>query len=446
MENQPQRQCAENVSMAATESCLQDPSGDETLMKLTSEYIEAADRRIRAFCQQKHSLRLSASNIAAAAGLHPYKNLAEMLHQLIYQDCPELLRRDTDLLGITVQQVVHKEEHVLQELAQRAGVSVKDCLNAKHGTVRTVQAATKLKQETIQKAAKTKKISADELQQFSRAVRHTVDTGFGQCHENAALDWLEQHTGGWPVTHRNAEIRAWGFQKSLACTSGTNNNDSVAPVGPAAPWKRRRQAVAAVVDLTREEEGSSNETITSTTNSSTTEPPPEEEDEPAPPFFWILGSVDGLREELAPNNNNNNSDDADDDSWILRQVVVECKHRMRQVHVVPPLYEQVQAVVYCLMYDCRDADLVQVLRTTKKASPSPISKKAKTTTKTASDQNQQHQQTTLESCWGKQSNGDEDNKEEGNNDAKDATDDANEEQGVVGTNETDAACATEQDG
>jgi hypothetical protein len=77
------------------------------------------------------------------------------------------------------------------------------------------------------------------------------------------------------------------------------------------------------------------------------------------PFFSIVGSVDGIRDELAPGD----LGDEDDDSWFLRQVIVECKHRMRQIQPIPPLYEQIQAAAYCFLYEVDDADIVQVLRT-----------------------------------------------------------------------------------
>jgi hypothetical protein len=78
-----------------------------------------------------------------------------------------------------------------------------------------------------------------------------------------------------------------------------------------------------------------------------------------PPFFSILGSVDGLREEIVSVGNGN-----DDDSWRIERLVVEVKHRMRRIHKVPPLYEQVQAVVYALMYNTNATEIVQVLRST----------------------------------------------------------------------------------
>jgi hypothetical protein len=115
------------------------------------------------------------------------------------------------------------------------------------------------------------------------------------------------------------------------------------------------------------------------------------------PFVTIKGMVDGIRDELGPTtwtsregrtnerkdtgetktNNNQNDADADDDddfsceSFSLSRVVVECKHRMRALLPNGPRFSEcIQAVVYCFMYEADDADIVQVLRCSKKPSSS----------------------------------------------------------------------------
>jgi hypothetical protein len=94
---------------------------------------------------------------------------------------------------------------------------------------------------------------------------------------------------------------------------------------------------------------------------------PKDDNEPGFPIFSILGSVDGIREELAPSlachSGDVSSDFEDDDSWVVRKVIVECKHRMSRIYKSPPLFEQIQAVTYCLMFQVGEADIVQVLRT-----------------------------------------------------------------------------------
>ena len=91
------------------------------------------------------------------------------------------------------------------------------------------------------------------------------------------------------------------------------------------------------------------------------------------PFFTLRGCVDGIRDELIPTEthgkgSSNDDTNSDDDSWVMKSVIVECKHRMRQLKSSIPLYEIIQATTYALMYQVSDVDLVQVLRRTKRNS------------------------------------------------------------------------------
>jgi len=56
------------------------------------------------------------------------------------------------------------------------------------------------------------------------------------------------------------------------------------------------------------------------------------------------------------------SDEEDVERWSLRPIVVECKHRMTKARIPPPLYDQIQTCIYCLMYGVEQADLIQVVR------------------------------------------------------------------------------------
>mmetsp|Transcript_25387 Transcript_25387/g.45976 ORF Transcript_25387/g.45976 Transcript_25387/m.45976 type:complete len:656 (-) Transcript_25387:76-2043(-) len=94
------------------------------------------------------------------------------------------------------------------------------------------------------------------------------------------------------------------------------------------------------------------------------------------PFFSIAGSIDGMRDELYPRpscSSNNDSEDSlnnsyDNDIWDMREVLVECKHRMKRAIVPPPIYDQIQTIVYSLMYGVEEADIVQVVRRRKHTS------------------------------------------------------------------------------
>ena len=102
---------------------------------------------------------------------------------------------------------------------------------------------------------------------------------------------------------------------------------------------------------------------------------------PKRPFFTIYGAVDGIRDELwcPPNVCTSNGEQtcALDEEWQLRQIIVECKHRMKHTFSSPPLYDQIQTTAYCLMYNVDHADIVQVVRMPKP--PRKVQKKSSTT-------------------------------------------------------------------
>ena len=102
------------------------------------------------------------------------------------------------------------------------------------------------------------------------------------------------------------------------------------------------------------------------------------------PFFTIYGAVDGIRDELwcPPCNDNMGDVSAFDEDWQLRQIIVECKHRMRKTFHSPPLYDQIQTTAYCLMYNVDNADIVQVMRNPKPSAPNKVQKTNETDTAT----------------------------------------------------------------
>jgi hypothetical protein len=301
------------------------------------------------FRNQNHSLRLSASNIAAMAGFHPWKNLAELVMQLVYQGHfgQELLRHDCELLGVHL----HSKEQVLLEIAAKAGAETTNALQAalkvSKGTahVDTVQEAERLKSR-VMKTAQDKALQPIELKTLVEGVRNAVDTGYGTFHENEALNCYEQQTG-WPVRERNAAIRSWPFGKLGGTTAvplqKARDERSLHSGGD----EEMNKVVPATFDVRSDAE--TNKVMPATVD--------------AHPYFTIVGSVDGIRDELAPCRKTDSvATDDEFGNWDLRCVVVECKHRMSRFHPVPPLYEQIQTAVYCMMFDAQHADIVQVMR------------------------------------------------------------------------------------
>jgi len=368
---------------------------------------------------RRHSLRVSASNVAAMVGLHPYKDLVELLARLVYQGSAgqALLHRDAALLGLEVV----AEERALLDLAARASEATRRAVEAalrvgaghakKEGVV-TVEDARRVKDAVVRGARAelaAGKLTPREFERLREGSRSAVDTGYGTCHEDDAIDLYESKCG-WEVRNRNDEIRSWPFriargtqqdgavptvepmgEARILYRNRSNNTggddggsgggeDDGGDLGPGSPPKR--QKLAGGEDGSGQAAGKGGKQGDNASRSdpgvvidvdgdfdaaAATSPP-----EP-PPFFCILGSVDGIRDELAPaetraaiirdgNDGGGNIDDDDDSSWYLRKVIVECKHRMNRIHAAPPLYEQVQAVTYCYMYDAREADIVQILR------------------------------------------------------------------------------------
>ncbi|GKY97309.1 hypothetical protein MPSEU_000689300 [Mayamaea pseudoterrestris] len=327
------------------------------------------ESQLESFKRQRHSLRISVSNLAALVGFHPYKQVPELVQQLVYQGSVGqlLLRQDAELLGL----VIVSPQQQLEQVAQKAGSATRQALEqALTKTSDSVEAANVIKTKVLKEATKTGKLQATELKLLQEGVRSAVDTKHGTWHEDAALDVYEQQTG-WPVRERNAQVKSWAF-----ATIEQDHVSTVTPMGPATcAFRSNRQASRSEGSESLNEERNDNggkrpKIIDLTDDDGESDFDQQKGQTPAtgavdegnrvdPPFLYLLGSIDGLRDELAENAAAENEDD---DSWILRPIVVECKHRMNRIHKVPPLYEQIQTVAYCFMHDTEHADLLQVMR------------------------------------------------------------------------------------
>eukprot|EP00980_Cylindrotheca_fusiformis_P023922 scaffold11212_cov121-Cylindrotheca_fusiformis.AAC.1 len=311
--------------------------------------------RWKTFQFQNHSLRIPVSEIAACVGFHPYRDLVQLAFQHVYQGSAgqALLRRDAEVLELRLE----TEEQILMEIAQQAGKStqqaLKTALQVQSGEKRlsSVEQARKLCETVVETAKQSKRLSASQIRQLQKGSQHSINTGFGTCWESQALDMYAEKYG-CDVRARNEVIKVWPFKKS--------GNKTVHPAGPAydsrmrlllddsahRETKRQKQAIDdAMVD------GSSSERSINVDQIS------KENAQSGACFFSLRGAIDGIRDELVPN-----SRDGDDDSWVLRPVIVECKHRMHRLQASPPLYEMIQTIAYCQMYGVKEADLVQVLR------------------------------------------------------------------------------------
>lgn len=387
-----------------------------------SESDEALLQRLQDFCARDYGLRLSASRISAMAGFHPFAVLPELLMSLVYQGSQELLNHDAKLLGIQIQ----SDEAVLKELASKASQSTRraleSALEVKRGkrVLDTVLKADQVKQQVLKEAKSSKNLTVQELKVLQEGVRSSVDTGYGTFHEEQALDLYEKKCG-WQVRDRNASIMAWPFAKLEDVRDGHVNRQqqqlTVVPLTKASATIRfvastssggsanrsektdeidlndhlsvaDKPTIAVQSDDTKDGDQIMNNAENPPSESTSTIQPTSgsaqhkamtnvqqlEKSEcaipptrPMRPFFTIYGAVDGIRDELwcPPNTSYGEETCALNEEWQLRQIIVECKHRMKQTFSSPPLYDQIQTTAYCLMYNVDQADIVQVVRTPK---------------------------------------------------------------------------------
>jgi hypothetical protein len=311
---------------------------------------------------------LSASKLAACVGFNPYANLPKLVLQLVYQgdDGRKLQENDAKILGM---EFISKEEH-LRRIAKRGGGRTQRAIETallvkkQRKTLKTTDVVYRVLQNALKEAQKSGKLSDQELEVLSEGVRSAVFKGFGISHESSALDWYEEHYCGCPVTERNSETKYWAFARD----DGNPQVPSVVPMdrqgNPStslSPFQTGNALRLLIIQTSSQVEIPSHhlplklKLLFAKRNL---------------PFFLIAGKIDGVRDELIPGTAKryvgSNDEYADDgDSWIMRRVVVECKHRIRGLRTSIAVYEIVQTTAYRYMFDAQVADLVQAVRMSK---------------------------------------------------------------------------------
>jgi len=315
--------------------------------------------------------------VAAMAGFHPYKKLPDTMVKYVYQGRlgQQLLQQDAIAANISI---VSREDQ-LMAIASKSGSQdvrtiVQQVLSGSKRPENTTQ-ATELKQSVVKAVEKPEvkaKLTKEELKMLTEGTRQTVDTQYGSRHEDYALDMYSQQIGE-PVRERNSSLLEWPFEKdhtSALIPLQPKASPCVFPK-PTSPdrYQFRSRPDRDVSSFSAQDvfELFLNGGVPGANASPYHTSSPRSSSGGKRPFLYIRGVVDGIRDEVVPTTRTASVAKAndycfDDDSWILRQVIVECKHRMHKILAVPPLYDMIQAVTYCLMCDTSEADLVQVLR------------------------------------------------------------------------------------
>ncbi len=374
-------------------------------------------QQIKTFQNSSHSLRISASSVAALCGLHPYQNLPQLFFDLIYQSYlgQLLLQNDAALLGLTL---VDAQAHERQQMLNMASTISQETTNLVQTAINISDGKTKIQSvdeiQTIQQQIKLNavasgKLSKRQVETLVEASRGKMSTGFGNIHEDDALNLYERKVGCC-VRERNESLMTWKFERvvvgnttaSATATATRDCSDSIVTAKPLEKATRREwgqmmtNAEEEVEEATnnggkdeqrRKDDCNVDDVIViddndhGSTPSSEEQQPQQQQLQKPHYFFKIVGAVDGIRDEIYIDNASskpdsdpnttydesstmNNVDEYDDvnERWTVRPIIVECKHRITKAKIPPPLYDMIQTCLYCHMYNVDDADLIQVVR------------------------------------------------------------------------------------
>eukprot|EP00804_Cyclotella_cryptica_P006981 CCRYP_007116-RA/>CCRYP_007116-RA protein AED:0.33 eAED:0.33 QI:0/-1/0/1/-1/1/1/0/570 len=201
--------------------------------------------QIHEFKSSPSSLRISASQVSALVGLHPYQNLPQLLCDFVYQSYlgQQLLQQDASALGFSLVDAKTHEQEQMIALATAASKETKQLIQQvlevssgkrKLQSVDQVQSIQKKIATQAKDAQRAGKMSQRQVELLVEASRGHVSTGFGTCHEEEALDVYEKRVG-CTVRERNEDLMEWKFERLVSMEVETGV--TAVPMGKA---KRRR--------------------------------------------------------------------------------------------------------------------------------------------------------------------------------------------------------------
>ena len=191
----------------------------------------------------------------------------------------------------------------------------------------------KFEKDVIEKAKKN--LSRKETQFIRETTRKFIDTGFGTHHENEALDQYEKQIG-WDIYSRNEDFLEWPFVEII---------DNTSCVKPMIKRARKSQYLQSKEDTEKKKQKSmgdeSNPTIIDLTSETETKVESVNNDdsssESKKPFFYLIGKIDGIRDEPCFESDDNEEENGDEfGNMSLSQILIECKHRLNRISNLPP--------------------------------------------------------------------------------------------------------------
>eukprot|EP01052_Picozoa_sp_SAG31_P045774 SAG31_NODE_8497_length_1441_cov_0.698957_1_plen_422_part_00 len=297
-------------------------------------------------------LRIPVSKIPAIAGYNEHADLPELLMELLYQDNHELLANDAEILGIEVVSRQQEQWELMLKTGEGSAKLLMGMAAAANAGAPSASAAAEITQSVkslLQQAVDTGKLSAAEAAVLRDSLCGDVNTSFGTRHENDALDEYEKITG-WQVTDRNDRYLRWDVP-----IDGPVQLPAVGKSARASSRHQRKRHCTIDERVGQEQvqhmaDSCQNCGADATSSTGSLSPP-------VKPVFRIVGSVDGISEQLDAS--------ADDpDEWTVVPKIIEVKHRMKQCSLAkpPPLHDQLQLAIYMLMLGTSAGELVQCYR------------------------------------------------------------------------------------
>jgi hypothetical protein len=189
-------------------------------------------RRLEELKPEEQELRLHASEISALAGLHPFKDVLELLHRHIYQDLPHLQAEDCASCGLVLMTKEEEFEELVGLAGPEAALLRQVHSNSFSAAVQTTQDVDRRRSDitdVLERVAARGRVGAEEVTLLRNHMTYSLATEYGKRHEDAGIKQLRGHLWRpspqserhfcWHCTFpRDSTAVSWG-QARFLCTS-----------------------------------------------------------------------------------------------------------------------------------------------------------------------------------------------------------------------------------